>query len=46
MTIKERLAQEGYSADMEMLRKAILLPQELLMKPTDKKYPTPGIGLM
>lgn len=46
LAIKEQLNKQGVCADVEMLRKAILLPEELQMQPSLKVYPRPDIGLM
>jgi hypothetical protein len=46
MSIKERLAEDGYQANLKVIKKALLIPEEQLRIPGEFVYPHPGSNLM
>ena len=46
LSIKERLAQDGYPANLKVIKKAIFMPEEQLRLPGTFIYPHPGVNLM
>ena len=52
-SIKNKLAHDGFPMDLDVLEKAILMPEEetymygeTFEKNGERKYPHPGMGLM
>jgi len=45
-TIKDRLAKDNQAVSLATLQRAILMPEELIYKPGERKYPTLGDQLM
>lgn len=44
--LKLRLGQDGFNSDLAMLKRAIMLPEELQRFPSDYRYPNPVVTLM
>ena len=44
--INQRLQKDGTPVQVEVLRKAMMIPDDVEIKPSEREYPDPGLLLM
>ena len=46
LSIKDSLSKAGVYTNNKILQRAVMMPEEIEMKPGENRYPTPAMGLM